>query len=297
MKLFIVTLVLLCAAAADAQWWSSWFSTYHADDSTPQAVWDGLKVTFGVNPFGNNFDSMPRTTDMAEEKGWTQFGEKTCSAGTWQGFRYVKNSDPAVILLFDKNGYIAGMQMGVYKSDLPSDGSIPPSRITPPWIEDRSKDMLLLTAYFIQPSKICRAGRTDAEYQAEGTGTGLYIQTGPNSTSDVMAAPLRQADADGTDWTRGECFWAMGQHYWYKFRPDMNCDDFYPVFLMYNDGRLNGFGWNINTVLDSPRYESPPTGALSLFFAQKPPCFDEHVRRGLSTLHIYLDDSPSSNFC
>ncbi|KAI8484418.1 hypothetical protein Bbelb_378510 [Branchiostoma belcheri] len=89
----------------------------------------------------------------------------------------------------------------------------------------------------------------------------------------------------------------QGQHYWYKFRPDMNCDDFYPVFLMYNDGKLNGFGWNINTVLDSPRYESPPTGALSLFFAQKPPCFDEHVRRGLSTLHIYLDDSPSSNFC
>ncbi|XP_078695110.1 uncharacterized protein LOC144924043 [Branchiostoma floridae x Branchiostoma belcheri] len=88
-----------------------------------------------------------------------------------------------------------------------------------------------------------------------------------------------------------------GQHYWYKFRPDMNCDDFYPVFLMYNDGKLNGFGWNINTVLDSPRYESPPTGALSLFFAQKPPCFDERVRRGLSTLHIYLDDSPSSNFC
>ncbi|KAI8484416.1 hypothetical protein Bbelb_378490 [Branchiostoma belcheri] len=105
----------------------------------------------------------------------------------------------------------------------------------------------------------------------------------------------------------------QGQHYWYKFMAQsktkvsttgtssaptyMNCDDFYPVFLMYNDGKLNGFGWNINTVLDSPRYESLPTGALSLFFAQKPPCFDEHVRRGLSTLHIYLDDSPSSNFC
>ncbi|XP_035696686.1 uncharacterized protein LOC118430084 [Branchiostoma floridae] len=320
MKL-LLTILFLCAAAVDAQWWSSWFSTHDADDSTPHATWNGLKVTFGVNPFfGNNFDSMPRTTEMADEKGWTQFGPKSCSAGTWQGFRYVKNSDPAVILLFDKNGYIAGMQMGVYKSELPSDGSVPPARITPPWIKDESKDMLLLTVYFVQPSEkhensrsriidiitrlyvtttgnICGEGRTDDEYQEAGTGTGLYIQTGPNPTSDVMSAPLQQADVEGTDWTRGECFWAMGQHYWYKFRPDMNCDDFYPVFLLYNDGKLNGFGWNINTPLDSPRYESPPTGAVSLFFAQKPPCFDEHVHRGISTLHIYLDDSPSSNFC
>ncbi|KAK3744546.1 hypothetical protein QZH41_005622, partial [Actinostola sp. cb2023] len=47
------------------------------------------------------------------------------------------------------------------------------------------------------------------------------------------------------------------QHYWYDISKNMNCKDFYPVFIMYNRNRLEGFGWNTNGDLKSPRYEHP----------------------------------------
>ncbi|CAH1257656.1 Hypp1872 [Branchiostoma lanceolatum] len=294
MKLLAV-LVLLGAAAVDAQSWWSWFSTPAIDDSTPRATWDGLRVTFGVSPFGNNFDRLPRTKEMAEQEGWTLFGPNRCTAGTWRGFRYVKDNDPAVTLLFDKNGYIAGLQMGVLKSELPSDGSIPPQQVTPPWIED--KDMWLLTAYFIQPSDICSDGRTEAEYQDEGTGTDLYIQTGPNPTSDIMTIPLQQSDLEGTEWTEGKCFWGMGKHYWWNLRVDMDCKEFYPVFIMYNGGKLDAFGWNIGTYLGSPRYEHPAAG-FGMFMDPVPTCLADHSG-SLSTMHVYLTNGypPFFNHC
>ena len=37
----------------------------------------------------------------------------TTDSGIFRGVRYVKNSDYAVVLLFDVNGYIAGMQCAV----------------------------------------------------------------------------------------------------------------------------------------------------------------------------------------
>ncbi|KAK3747635.1 hypothetical protein QZH41_011726, partial [Actinostola sp. cb2023] len=46
-------------------------------------------------------------------------------------------------------------------------------------------------------------------------------------------------------------------HYWYDISKNMNCKDFYPVFIMYNRNRLEGFGWNTNGDLKSPRYEHP----------------------------------------
>ncbi|XP_019646316.1 PREDICTED: uncharacterized protein LOC109486851 [Branchiostoma belcheri] len=292
MKLLAV-LLLLGAAAVDAQyWWSSWFST---PAQTP--AWDGLRVTFGLNPFGNNFDRLPRTMEEAKDQGWTQFGSKSCRAGTWLGFRYVKDNDPAVTLLFDKNGYIAGLQMGVKKSELPPDGSVPPRQVTPPWIEDRNNNMVLLTAYFIQPSDICRDGRTETEYEEEGTGTDLYIQTGPNPTVDIMAIPKEQEDLEGTEWTEGRCFWGMGKHYWWNLRVDMPCEEFYPVFIMYNGGKLDSFGWNIGTYLSSPRYEHP-SGGFGMFMKPVPTCLADHSEN-LSTMHVYLTNGypPLNNHC
>ncbi|XP_035683055.1 uncharacterized protein LOC118420366 [Branchiostoma floridae] len=235
---------------------------------------------------------------MAGHEGWTPFGLNECTAGTWRGFRYVKDNDPAVTLLFDKNGYIAGLQMGVLKSELPSNGSIPPEQITPPWIEDTDKDMWLLTAYFIPPDDICSDGRTEAEYQEEGTGTDLYIQTGPDPTSDIMAIPLQQADLEGSEWTEGKCVWGMGKHYWWNLRVDMDCHEFYPVFVMYNGGKLDTFGWNIGTYLNSPRYEHPGIDRVKYPLDPVPTCLDDHFQTP-SRIHVYLTSGypPFTNHC
>ena len=51
----------------------------------------------------------------------------------------------------------------------------------------------------------------------------------------------------------------VGVHYWYNNRVDMSCSEFFPVFLMYNNGTLNSFGWAFGINLqESPRFEHPP---------------------------------------
>ncbi|XP_019646226.1 PREDICTED: uncharacterized protein LOC109486777 [Branchiostoma belcheri] len=259
------------------------------------AEWNDLKVTWGLNQLFSStvFDSLPRTESDALAEGWVDFSRgATCDGDYYRGSRYIKDNDPAVMLLFDKNGYIAGIQMGARITELPA--GVPATPISYMWNYDG--DMLVITAYFIDPATIC-TGRSDALFTLEGTGGGLYLQTGYNPETDNMPIPRDEADIGTTLWTKGGCFYTMGQHYWYNTAADMNCDDFFPVFLLYNSGRLNGFGWNINANLNSPRYESPPADALSMFFEDTPACFDQHVQRGLSTMHIYLDDSPSFNFC
>lgn len=59
-------------------------------------------------------------------------------------------------------------------------------------------------------------------------------------------------------------FHSAGQHYWYDISQNMNCDDFYPVFIMYNGKRLNSFGWNTYGDLKSKRYEHPSASVLKV---------------------------------
>ena len=44
----------------------------------------------------------------------------------------------------------------------------------------------------------------------------------------------------------------------------MNCDDFYPMFLLYNSDRLTGFGWVAQGNASSSRYEHPPPKKLGV---------------------------------
>ena len=53
-----------------------------------------------------------------------------------------------------------------------------------------------------------------------------------------------------------------GQHYWYDVSKKMDCQDFFPVFLLYNDGLLNGFGWATSGNLESKYVEHPPADRL-----------------------------------
>ena len=55
-----------------------------------------------------------------------------------------------------------------------------------------------------------------------------------------------------------------GQHYWYNVTSDMSCEDFWPMFLLYNGGELNAFGWAFQGDLNSPRYEKPTPDVLGV---------------------------------
>ncbi|KAH7986774.1 hypothetical protein HPB52_024729 [Rhipicephalus sanguineus] len=57
------------------------------------------------------FAQMPLTAKQAKEVGFVQLNNQC--AGTFYGFRFMKDNDPSVVLLYDVNGVIAGLQSGV----------------------------------------------------------------------------------------------------------------------------------------------------------------------------------------
>jgi charged multivesicular body protein 7 len=251
--------------------------------------WNTLKVTWNPNPIGGwAFDKLPRT--LSENKHF-ELRDDLCETGGGKllGQRYWYKQDPALNLLYDKNGVIAGIAT-----------SIPKSKFTPPApLQNKNYqddgDYWTLAAYFIDPSLICGAGRTKEEMETTGTGTGLWIQMGPNAVTDCYKAPANETEVKTTKWGSGKCFWTMGQHYWYDITKDMSCDDVVPNCLLYNGGQLNAFCFATNGNFESKRYDNPhPTNkVVPKFMDPMPDCFNTDPSYEVqSTIHVYFYESP-----
>jgi len=245
--------------------------------------WNGLYATWNALP-QKGFDAMPRSLD---EKHNFVLKDNQCNGGKFLGQRYWSNNDPALILLFDKNGIIAGMQ-----------SSSPKSQYTPlpgmkGFVDDG--DYWTQTAYFVEPSTICTKGRTKADLAKEGTGTGLWIQHGPDAKTNLINFPPNEDDIKKTLWGASKCFPSMGQHYWFNITVDMSCNNIFPNCLLYNNGSLNAFCFTKNVNLDSPLYDFPhPTNdRVQGFMNPVPKCFfSEKSFATLTTLHVYFHDNP-----
>ncbi|XP_022290234.1 uncharacterized protein LOC111101877 [Crassostrea virginica] len=249
--------------------------------------WDGLKVTWGLNPFSSTaFANMPRTEPEATNSGFTMISG--CGHPDFLGKRYMKDNDPAVILIYDVNGYIAGIQAGIPTT---LGNGYPSANLKKhPFVTDGDKHYI--TAYFVPPDSICNHGRTSGQFQAQGTGTDLYIQNGTDPMASVRI-PHQESAIASTAWVRGHCFPAMGVHYWLDATQDMSCDRFFPVFLLYNGGVLNAFGWAFQADLSSSRYEHPSHLSFAAFMNPVPSCL--YNAGTLSTLHIYLNGNPQTD--
>ncbi|GFR79248.1 hypothetical protein ElyMa_005868900 [Elysia marginata] len=281
----VVALVALSLAIT-----TSVVSTFSFGNSEPE--WDDLRVTWGPNVL-TKYKPQPRTQQDAVNHGFRLVGSTTCDGtGVYNGFAYVKDNDYSVTLLYDKNGYIAGIQHGITKEQAEKAG-YPSKKLQPPFVYTDGR--LVLTAYFTDPSKICTEGRTQAQFNTEGTGTNLWIQTG-NTPSQVTLIPRQQSALSTTKWVDGKCFITMGEHYWYNIKPDMDCDTFFPVFLLYNGGKLNAFGWAFLADLESPNYEHPSISVLGAFIQQVPTCISK-ITHPISTMHIYLTSTPLLDAC
>lgn len=207
--------------------------------------WNGLKAGFGINPL-TSFWSLPRTVSDAVSEGWALDRSVVCGGSNkYAGNRYIKKGDPGAMLLFGKNGYIAGIQAGIPKEADATKYPNPNNALYKVFNEEAN--MMVVTAYFTDPSTICSAGRSKADFDKSGTGTMLAFQTGP-SINDLMRIPIdEQKVTTTTKFVKGKCFYTMGMHYWYDLTgADMSCDKTFPVFLLYNKGKLNGFGWAFN---------------------------------------------------
>jgi len=258
-------------------------------------AWDDLRVTWNPNPFSSNaFAHLPRNI-KADAMGFVMkdnFCDGNQPKGPYAGIRYWKDSDPAVMLIFDKNGIVAGIQTAVPKSTwTPSAGP----NVGHPYVDDGT--YFTLTAYFVDPSTICDKGRTQDDLTHQGTGTGLYIQNGTDPLKSVLTIEPNESEMKKTKWTYGHCFYTMGDHYWYNVRKDMPCNEFYPACMLYNKGKLNAFCWALNAELTSPRYEHPTAAVLKTFIDPVPDCmYSDPAYKQLSTMHIYFS-SELSDLC
>lgn len=252
--------------------------------------WTNLKVTWSPvpeNPLGWGFNSLPRK--LSDNKDW-ELRDDLCatSGGKFLGQRYWYKKDATLNLLFDKNGYIAGIQNSVEKSKFKASAS------NKNFVDDG--DYWTMTAYFIDPSLICGTGRTEEEFTKSGTGTGLWIQTGPNPLTDVFHAPEKENEIKQTKWGSGKCFYTMGQHYWYNITKDMDCDaDLVPNCILYNGGKLTSFCFAINGYFDSKRFDwpHPKKDVINKFMDPVPDCFANNPAYSVqSTIHVYFVDAP-----
>merc|ERR1712088_170755 len=157
------------------------------------------------------------------------------------------------------------------------------------WYRDAG-NAFVTTAYFIDPMRICNGGRTQEEFDVEGTGNRLLFQNGPTA-NDVMVIPLTldSIDAD-TTWFRHYCFLNMGRHY-FQLNYDVNapCDDLTPIQLIYSGGVLNGFVWQHPAALEGDRWETVTDFALSQIVDRPPQClYDLVANPGVKTMHTYV---------
>ncbi|CAF0874634.1 unnamed protein product [Brachionus calyciflorus] len=248
--------------------------------------WNDLKVTWGINPFdSNNFQSLPRTVSEAVSRGWIK--EKNCSQVN--GNRYILNGDRAAILIFNARGIIAGIASYLPKG-LPF--NFPSEKIQPLFNDEG--DGYTINAYFVDPESVCSAQLSAKQI----TGDRLIIK----GQSKELNIPLEQTQLSNF-WTPGKCFYTMGAHYWAdiegtELNESTNKDNFTPLFLLYNKGKLNGFGWSFNADLPSKRFEHPTEQNFGMFFKKVPKfLLDPAQSNIISTLHIYLDSTPQFNYC
>ncbi|GFQ91745.1 uncharacterized protein TNCT_337941 [Trichonephila clavata] len=269
-----------------------------------EPTWQSFRVTWGLNLLTSRvFSKLPKTENKARSEGFTRLSGD-CNDGKFLGNRYMKGLDTAAVLIYDENGYIAGIQHGIPKHDV--------EKINTTFSFERSsvyqldkilgeEEVYFLTTYFVNPDIICNDGRTKEQYEEEGIGTGLWIQNGSHPIRDSKEVALYEKDLERTEWVKGGCFRTMGVHYWYRAHQNMSCSDFFPITAIYNRGKLTSFAFaSFGKYEFSRRFEHPSSTALTMFFPDPvPKClYDEYERSGgFSSMHVFFSVRPWNIFC
>jgi len=257
-------------------------------------AWDNLIRTWRIDPTNNAFVPLPRTLAAARAQGW-QFdkgcGDMINANQPMIGNRYILDGDRMNMVLFDSNGNVAGVSAAIPKNSTLKFG-FPSPNIISYFMDDG--DYNTLAAYFYDPASICRGSVSD------GVSTGDRVVIA--NTKQNLVVPMLQSEV-GPFWTQGGCFHGMGQHYWadvsgIQVGLTTTADNLLPFFTLYNQGKLNGFGWSLNWNTPSPNYEHMPLTSLPIFFKVIPTAFYDPTQTDtLSSMHYFLDSVPSQNAC
>jgi len=235
----------------------------------------------------------PMSMSDAISDGWDQMDS---SCGMF-GYRYTDDSNEQLATIYGSDGDIYGVQVRMFNK--PSY-----SKLTPwAYYSDETGDYYAITFWFGSGNKdsVCSSKRSKVpetnpfdksikqeEAKRSGSlGSGLYYENG--SSRSMILLPNYESSLQ-SDWVEGACFVSMGTHYWKDITTDMDCDDFFPIGIMYNDGELVTF--LVNTLGDEPSsyWEHPDESTLFLFFKDvQPTCFE--TAGTLSTMHMFVTNA------
>lgn len=251
--------------------------------STEGISWDQLRVTF------RKFIPYPLTSKQARKSGWKRDARCSGRANFFHGNRFSKRDDDATRLIYDCDGYLAGIQATTDRT-----GDYPTINNQPPWIAT-DDGRVAITAYFRDPKKICACkGKCKERVQKKPPiGDRLWIQMADfRFNKDVMMIPLNTNQIAGTPWVEGTCIPAMGIHYHYNISTDFDCNKALPFFLLFSkqSKSLIGFGWGGPFDVPSAAWEKPDPAlfARSMKPESTPACLMNY--KTVSVQHVYFVD-------
>jgi len=241
------------------------------------------------------FPSVPIDPLSASKAGWSL--DTDCSKDKQYGARYFKDGEKrAASLLFNNLNQLSGLQTCLSTTHPFAKSMMAPEGPMELLSLDNTQ-YYCATMYFRDPASICDA----SGLSSNATGDGLWLGRGSGAPlkllEDIHSPP-------GAPWVKGKCFKTMGVHYWYNFTADTACDAIFPVFLLYNGGSLNAWGWVFptNPVEDGGNRFENPTGPMTKLFlpenpANQPSCVFDSSLKALSTMHVAHNNPFLSNFC
>ncbi|GIY53830.1 hypothetical protein CEXT_167301 [Caerostris extrusa] len=140
-----------------------------------EPTWQNIRVTWGLNLFSSRvFAKLPKTESKARSEGFVRLAGE-CNGGKFLGHRYMKGLDTAAVLIYDVNGYFAGIQHGIPKNDVEKVNTTFSFEKSSAYQLDKvlgDEEIYFLTTYLVDPNIICNGGRTkDQQYEEQGIGT------------------------------------------------------------------------------------------------------------------------------
>merc|ERR1712051_487784 len=269
------------------------------EDITSDEKWDDFKIKWTL-PGQGGFLDQPKTQAEALSEDWKRVsdGKRGCSGNPKNpGFHFIPpKENPEFTLIYDKKGFIAGMQSLVSKA---ADTSHYDFKTADWYDEDEIEGdaVYLATVYFIKPELICSPGRSKEDFDDQGTGNVLWLK---KKDGTFLKAPLEMDDADeGCFWKRHKCFFSMGTHY---LNLDYGDDDFdcrrgVPIQLLYIDDNLNGFVWQhiAPLPLKGTDWELTDLNAIKVNIRDPASCITELAKNKTPrTMHVFFRDNEIS---
>jgi len=248
-------------------------------------IWKELSTTFMKS------NHQPRTVADAEAAGWIKING--CEDTRFAGDRYAPPLDtPDMMLLYDTEGNVAGMQSVVPQEELQftCDGTVNDF-----YVLDviNGMNLCLTTVYFVYPpAAICDSG-------AMAPMDKLSFQMGQAyEDANLYQAQETYDTADNSiDWVAQNYFIGMGHHFVPPYPEVEDCTKVKPFQTLYAQTNLqctiSGFVWqHISSTPERDGWEKPPKVAVEMILSHPPQCILDGADKKLATtMHVFLGGS------